>query len=293
MVRVDGFHRRHDGDTLIEVKSSTSVKDEYLWDCAIQTWVARGAGRNVDRVMLAHVNNQFIYERDGDYEGLLAQVDITAEVEKLLPSIPSIVKSLAAVASGPVPDITTGPQCTTPYGCPCFEYCRASEPPGPDFPVDILPRAGRLADELREEGFEDVRDVPLERLQRPLHQRVAEASRTGEAYASPDLEQRLAAIPYPRYYLDLETISFVVPRWLGTRPFQQVPFQFSCHIEPEDGELRQEAFLDVTGGSPLRGFVDALLQAIGPDGPVLVGTGASKPRAYANWPNGSPTAAKA
>ena len=42
MVRVDGFHRRHDGDTLIEVKSSTSVKDEYLWDCAIQTWVARG-----------------------------------------------------------------------------------------------------------------------------------------------------------------------------------------------------------------------------------------------------------
>src|SRR5690606_17110198 len=90
MVRVDGFHRRHDGDTLIEVKSSTSVKDEYLWDCAIQTWVARGAGRNVDRIMLAHVNNQFIYERDGDYEGLLAQVDITAEVQALLPSIPDI-----------------------------------------------------------------------------------------------------------------------------------------------------------------------------------------------------------
>ncbi|PJA39225.1 MAG: hypothetical protein CO182_09575, partial [Lysobacterales bacterium CG_4_9_14_3_um_filter_62_6] len=41
-VRVDGFKRQAHGDTLIEVKSTTQVKPEHLWDCAIQTWVAEG-----------------------------------------------------------------------------------------------------------------------------------------------------------------------------------------------------------------------------------------------------------
>lgn len=270
MVRVDGFQVRDDGDTMIEVKSTTQVKEEYLWDCAIQTWVARGEGRRVDRVMLAHVDNQFVYERDGDYAGFLAQADITAEVEALLPSIPGIVALLANVAAGPMPEIHTGKQCTAPYTCPCLDYCRSTEPPLPDYPIDILPRVGSLADALREEGFVDLRDVPPDRLERPLHVRVLEATRSGTPFVSPELKDVLAGIPYPRHYLDFETISFVVPRWLGTRPFQQLPFQFSCHVESRGGELRHAAFLDVSGQSPLRGFVDALLDAIEPDGPILV-----------------------
>jgi hypothetical protein len=80
----------------------------------------------------------------------------------------------------------------------------------------------------------------------------------------------MAGIPYPRHYLDFETISFVVPRWIGTRPFQQVPFQFSCHVESVPGEFAHHAFLDLSGASPLRSFVEALLQAVGTTGAVVV-----------------------
>ena len=62
-LRLELLHRvqRHaDHDTLIEVKSTTSVKQEHVWDCAIQTWVARGAGRQVTRVMHGHVNTGFV-----------------------------------------------------------------------------------------------------------------------------------------------------------------------------------------------------------------------------------------
>ncbi|MEO7360979.1 MAG: DUF2779 domain-containing protein, partial [Gemmatimonadaceae bacterium] len=127
-VRVDAFQRGEHGDTLIEVKSTTAVKSEHIWDCAIQTWVARGAGRIVSKVVLVHVNRAFVYTTSGDYTGLLTQVDITAEVEALQPEIPRIVAELKEVAAGPQPMIQTGKQCSTPYGCPFLTHCRIDEP---------------------------------------------------------------------------------------------------------------------------------------------------------------------
>lgn len=269
-VRVDAFQRHGDHDTLIEVKSTTSVKTEHLWDCAIQTWVARGAGRNVTRVMHGHVDTTFVYRTAGDYRGLLKLVDITAEVEALIPHIPRIVAELKQVSVGPMPAITTGAACFAPYECPFHSHCRMAEPPGPAFPIDVLPRAGALIERLTSAGFLDLCDVPESELANPMHRRVAAATRSGETFVSDDLQHLLADIDYPRSYLDFETITFVVPRWLGTRPFQQLPFQFSCHTESRDGAMRHDAFLDVSGQSPLQGFVESLLDAVAPSGPVIV-----------------------
>lgn len=269
-VRVDAFQRHGDCDTLIEVKSTTSVKTEHVWDCAIQTWVARGAGRNVTRVLHGHVDTRFVYETEGDYRGLLKLVDITAEVEALIPRIPGIVEALKQVALGPMPALATSGACFTPYECPFLSHCRASEPEGPAFSVHLLPRAGALADRLASAGYLDLCDVPESELPNPLHRRVASATRTGETFVSDDLPRLLADIDYPRAYLDFETIVFVVPRWLGTRPFQQLPFQFSCHTQTRDGAMRHAAFLDLTGASPLQGFVERLLDAVPSHGPVIV-----------------------
>lgn len=270
-VRVDAFRRDEDGDALIEVKSTTSVKDEHLWDCAIQTWVARGSGRLVGKVLHAHVDSSFVYQRAGDYDGLLTVEDITDQVNELVPEISGIVESLKAVAAAPVPAVTTGDHCGKPYQCPFFDHCRAQEPPGPEYPVSILPGARKpLLEHLRGQGWLDVRDVPQIELTNDKHRRVVEATARGIPDIAPELFAAMAGIPYPRHYLDFETISFVVPRWIGTRPFQQVPFQFSCHVESVPGEFAHHAFLDLSGASPLRSFVEALLQAVGTTGAVVV-----------------------
>jgi hypothetical protein len=269
-VRVDAFQRHGDHDTLIEVKSTTSVKQEHLWDCAIQTWVARGSGRNVTCIMHGHVNNRFVYRTEGDFEGLLKLVDITAEVEALLPQITGIVEALKRVAAESMPTTKMGAQCYEPYECPFLTHCRATEPPGPEFPVDLLPRASALIDRLTSAGYLDLCEVPENELRNPVHQRVAYATRTGETFVSDDLQRLLADIDYPRSYLDFETITFVVPRWLGTRPFQQLPFQFSLHTESLAGQMRHDAFLDLAGKSPLQGFVDSLLDVVARQGAVIV-----------------------
>jgi hypothetical protein len=51
-----------------------------------------------------------------------------------------------------------------------------------------------------------------------------------------------------RSFWDFETISFAVPIWKGTRPYQQLTFQFSVHRLSEDGELAHRDFLDLSGG---------------------------------------------
>lgn len=269
-VRVDAFQRHFDHDTLIEVKSTTSVKGEHVWDCAIQTWVARGAGRNVTCVTLGHVDNRFVYRTKGDFQGLLKLVDITSEVEALLPQIPGIVQMLKRVAADAMPAISTGDQCFDPYECPFLAHCRAAEPPSPNFPIDVLPRAGVLVERLTNARYLDLCDVPEAELQNTMHQRVAHATRSGTTFVSGELQNLLADITYPRFYLDFETISFVVPRWLGTRPFQQLPFQFSCHIESSDGALLHDAFLDTSGRSPLQDFVETLLTVVDGTGSVIV-----------------------
>jgi hypothetical protein len=64
--RADGFVKLDDGWRMVEAKASTAIKEYYLQDCAVQSWVADGAGYAVREVHLAHLNNQFVYRGDGD-----------------------------------------------------------------------------------------------------------------------------------------------------------------------------------------------------------------------------------
>ncbi|WP_297096424.1 DUF2779 domain-containing protein [Thermomonas sp.] len=272
-IRADAFLKRPLAwFSLIEVKSSTEVKPEHLWDCAVQAWVARGSGmeESLDEITLAHVNDRFVYTREGDYEGLLQQANVTGDVVALEADVPGIVAELHDVMVGPQPQIATGVHCKKPYECPFLAHCRASEPQPAEYPVELLPHAGKLTAQLAAEGFRDLREVPLDRLPTEKQRRIAEATRSGSPYASPELAGKLDAIGWPRHYLDFETIAFVVPRWLGTRPWQQIPFQFSCHTEQSDDSIFHSHFLDLSGDSPMAGFVKTLRAAVGDSGPILV-----------------------
>ncbi len=92
-----------------------------------------------------------------------------------------------------------------------------------------------------------------------LHRRVWQATRSGAADRVPAAAGHLAGLPYPRFYLDFETIQFAVPVWAGTRPWEQLPFQWSCHIERAPGELEHREFLDTSGEAPMRSCADTLL----------------------------------
>ena len=124
--------------------------------------------------------------------------------------------------------------------------------------------------ELIEEGYEDLREVPAERMTTDLLERVHRATVTGSAELDPEAAQAIDALPWPRYYLDFETVGFPVPIWAGTRPFQALPFQWSCHGEGTDGEIHHREFLDTSGEPPMRAFAESLIATLGSEGPILV-----------------------
>jgi hypothetical protein len=105
-----------------------------------------------------------------------------------------------------------------------------------------------------------------------LFQRMQQAHRTEQPILEANSGAILAALPWPRYYLDFEGIDLPVPRWAGVRPYEQVPFQWSCHIERQPGVFEHREFLDLSGNDPSLPCIQALLQTIPPDelGPIIV-----------------------
>lgn len=269
LVRADLLLPDVNGYRLAEVKSSTSVKDYHCEDAAVQTWVCKNAGVEVTRTEIAHINNGFIYPGDGNYQGLFSHADISELIAELETIVPDWIAAAQDTLAGPEPVIEAGEQCDDPFPCPFWSYCCPEEPDEDGYPPEILPRSKALAAQLRAEGFDDLRQVPEERLN-PAQQRIRRVSINQQAEINPQAGEILKDLPYPRYYLDFETITFVVPIWVGTRPYQQIPFQWSCHIESAEGTIHHHDFLADGKNDPRRAFAESLVEILGNVGAILV-----------------------
>ena len=267
LIRGDLLLRKDGGYFLLEVKAATSVKAPYLPDVAIQTWCMASAGFPVQAVAIAHVDSSWVYPGGGDYNGLLLAVDVSEEVAPLRQEVPMWVREFEAVLAGAEPEIPVGRQCNDPYPCPFQPHCRRDEP---EYPVTIFSRWPSLLRSLEASGVTRVESVPEDLLYDDVQRRILRCTRSGAAELDPAVRDELAGLPYPRYYLDFETMQFAVPIWAGTRPYEQLPFQWSCHVEGRDGSLRHLEFLDTSGGLPVRDFAERLIEALGHSGPVFV-----------------------
>lgn len=268
LVRVDVLQPDRDGWRIIEVKASTSIKEEHAFDCAVQSWVFQGTGQRLNGIVLAYVDNSFVYGGHQDYRGLLAEEDMQEEVGRLLPIVPEWIRHAAQAAGPQMPDVPVGQYCFEPYQCPFVAHCWPSEA---EFPVqDLGGGTAKLAEFVRE-GYRDVRDVPASRLTEKQQwiQRVTEA---GRADLQAGAAAFVAGLDYPRYYLDFESVMPPIPIWPGTRPYETIPIQWSCHYEMAPGELAHAEFLDLTGEPPMRRLAESLIRALGTAGPILMYT---------------------
>ena len=263
LIRADLLLPDAGGYRLAEVKSSTTVKDYHYEDAAVQAWVTRQAGVTLTRVEIAHIDNTFVYPGAGDYRGLFKHADITKQISALEGEVGHWVAAARSTLDGDEPAIECGSQCYQPFECLFLAYCQpVVENAQEGFPPEILPYGKSVAAALRAEGTTDLRDVPGDRLEKAKHQRVWRATVSGQAEIDPTAGQQLARLPYPRYYLDFETIHFAVPIWVGTRPYRQIPFQWSCHIESAPGVIVRQAFLSDGQTDPRRDFAESLLKVL-------------------------------
>lgn len=257
---------------MVEVKSSTSVKDYHREDAAIQSYIARMAGVPLVGIAIAHIDSEWTYPGGDDYQGLLLENDLTDDVFARGSEVESWIADAQTIARRrSEPKTGTGKQCSTPYACGFLAYCKSQEPQA-QYPVQWLPRVQNkeLRSLVETTGLRDMREVP-DALLNETQLRVKTHTLSGQPFFDAVNAAADLAMHKPPYsFLDFEAIQFAVPVWKGTRPFQQIPFQFSLHRLTRSGKLQHEAFLDLSGKDPSKAFAESLIAACGERGPVFV-----------------------
>lgn len=269
LVRVDVLEPdAADGWRMAEVKSSTSAKAYHLSDLATQVWVAEEAGLKISSAAIRHLDNTFVLEREGDLAGLFADTDCLAEIGPIIASREEVVSEARRVLEGEEPVRATGDHCHSPFNCEFKAWCDRASPSGPEWPVTILPYGG--GKRWLNTGVTDLTVIDPAELTSPVHRRVYDATVSGQPWHDVGAaRQAMADWGWPRAYLDFESIAFAVPRWVGTRPYQQVPFQFSLHVERQDGSVEHSEFLSLDGRDPRRACAEALVQLLPAEGAVI------------------------
>ena len=271
-VRVDVLERREDDRwRLIEVKSAANLKQQHLDDVAIQHRVVSRCGLDLASSCLMHVNRNYVFDGGSlDARRFFKVRNLTRRVEKLQPKLTFQLRSELRVLAMPNPPaIPTGPHCTNPITCEFFDRCN---PPLPNDNIGYLPRLhATAAEELEEMGIESICDIPADF---PLseRQRMACTSvQTGEPWFSAELGKELESLKYPIYFMDFESVNPAIPRFSGMRPFDQLPFQWSLHLQRQpEAELEHHEFLATGTGDPRREFITSLCDALGERGSIVV-----------------------
>lgn len=251
--------------SIYEVKSTMSVKPEHLQDVGLQTWIMAKSGLPIEKIHIMHLNRECRYP---NLDNLFVTVDVTEEMRTRYPNVIGEVKGiLDTITKDKIPDIHIGPQCHEPSECPFIAHCWKDIPPVSIF---NLPGLKNRKWELYQDGIITLDDERLTELTE-LQQRMIDVFKSGERYINREaVKAALADWQYPFVYLDFETINPAIPRYPGTAPYQQVPFQFSAHrMEQAGGQLTHQEYLHTDISDPRPELIKALLQACGSEGSII------------------------
>jgi len=274
IVMADILHKDADGNyEIYEVKSSTwsckkaKVNDIYIQDVSIQYYVLNGRGLNVSKVSITLLNSDYVRGAELNLNELFIHQDVTEEVLRLQNNIPTKLKSFNAClsdrSSEPSDDI--GWHCKNPRECDAFDYCWKVQRGIPEysvFNIFSLTKESK-AIELYQQGIVSVEDIPNDMKLSKNQQFSVDSCKYAKAgklqIDKSAIASFLSLLTYPLYHFDFETFQQSIPEFAGISPFQQIPFQYSLHIEHKNKPLEHRGFLGKEGTDPREALAKQLV----------------------------------
>jgi hypothetical protein len=273
--RVDVLNPVADGKwDLIEVKSGTDVKQINYADVALQKYCYEGAGVRINNCYLMHINRDYVRQGEIDPVQLFVQKDITHAVATVCGGVADRVQEMQdIIALKTCPEPGIGPHCSDPYECVlqpvCWEKALKHENN-----VFTLTRASGRQWRLYEQGIVRNEEIPWDFELTDKQRIMVDAEKAGEPYiVKESVRQFLSQLEYPLCYMDFETFGFGLPIPLldHTRPYDQVPFQFSVHVVNELHQVTEHhSWLWDGNGDPRPEFMAQLKKSLGDKGSIVV-----------------------
>ena len=268
---VDILKKQDDGWAIYEVKSSTKHDDNqddkpvYIADIAYQKYVLENCGVKLTGTYLVCINGDYVFDGTLDISKLFTVSDVAEAVaaeKKNIAANLSIAERLLNCSDEPDIDLSTN--CKNPYLCGFWKYCSKHVPEQSVFNLYRM-RFNKKIEYYRKGliTYEDLILSPKITNDKQLRQMEFALQDKGTYVEKDNIRDFLGTLSYPLYFLDFETMQPVIPKYVGTKPYAQIPFQYSLHyIESEGGELKHKEFLAESGTDPRRALAERLCEDI-------------------------------
>jgi len=258
--------------TLLEVKSTNSVKQEHIYDVAFQQVAFEEAGYKIGQTGVIHLNKEYLRQPTIIASDFLIQTDVTTRVDEVLETIRGQAHdSLRSITDTPEPKTCSCRLQSKSHHCPTFYLLN---PDIPEYSVfNITRMSGKKLAALVDEEIFKVHEVPEDiKLSLPQQNQVDAAKSGNSIIDNKAIADILDELVFPLYFLDYETVSTAVPFYSGCTPYQQIPFQYSLHVlRAPDGELEHYEYLSEDAKTlPAQSLLESLKKLIGAEGSVIV-----------------------
>ncbi|WKZ25884.1 MAG: DUF2779 domain-containing protein [bacterium] len=265
-IRQDALIKFDDGSAnLYEVKSSTEVKKEHLFDLAFQA-IATEEKVKLKKVFTVTINKDYVKKGEIDVNAFFVITDLTKQIRELKPVVQEKILDAINVANKESKDYIEN--CLNPKTCPCINLCYPNLPEKSIFNIPYLNYKKKR--ELVDMKILDITKIPESIELNEKQKRVVTVISNNKPYLnSQRLKEFLDSFTYPIYFLDYETYSLAIPIYNNYKPYQHMVFQYSLHIVNNDGTVTHKEYLETETGDPSKNLIKKLKKDIGPVGSVV------------------------
>jgi hypothetical protein len=265
---IDILHKDETGWHIYEVKASTKVKGINVVDATSQYLTVNDSLR-IKSVNIIHVNNQYVFDNTLNINDLFVVKDITEQVYETCTDLPDKIKHLQKIVKlKKEPSIDIGAYCSNPYPCDFAKYCKKHLPKASVFNLYRMNTKKKHQHYYNgvisyQQAKEHLKLNKTQKLQVNSHL-------NNEVIIDRQIIQNfIDEINYPISYFDFETFNEAIPRFNGQRPYQQMPFQYSLHIESAEGEVEHKEFLADENNDSRLPLVEAMLNDLPKQGSIM------------------------
>jgi hypothetical protein len=273
-IRADILEPNGDGWNLYEIKaSSDSPKplkkklEVYTRDLSFQRYVIQKAGLKIKKCFVHILNHEYVKNGEIDVNSLVVKHDLTENVELVTGIEENVQQYLETIKQEDEAPITISVNCNKPYECPMKSHCWGTLPTN-----NVLHLTNwRQYWKFFHEGIIDMKDIPKDIELKPKDEVIRKAALGKQVVCDKErVKDFLKTLKYPLYHFDFETFDTAIPIYDKCKPYQKIAFQYSLHIEHEDGKLEHFEYLADGKEDPRLKLLEQLEKEIQGDGSVVV-----------------------
>ena len=289
-IRVDALLKVKDGYEIRELKSTKwkneIIKDKkfqkHIDDVSIQYYVLNKLGFCITNSYVMAINGEYIRGDMLEVKDLFKEEKVSNKVLDIQESIPEKVKHLNEILSdsGKEPNTDIGSHCHKDgQKCGAKKYCWYHQRKIPDYSIFEIFNLGKNSLNLYYENIVDIKDIPENYKKTPLQQfYIDHWNNESTSINHKKIDEFLSDLNFPLFHLDFESYNPTIPKYKNSRPYQQIPFQYSIHVEHNDDKCEHREFLGNPKSDPREELICQLLTDIKGNSSVIVYSGFEQSR---------------